>query len=88
MTKLNPVTLEKVALESNGKYFHAQSNLELSRILGEIARMEKKDLGSGKLVTYEERYQIFLFIALFLLLIEFFIPERVKQKKEWKGRFE
>lgn len=88
MTRLNPVTLEKVALESNGKYFHAESNLDLSRILGEIARMEKKDLGSGKLVTYEERFQIFLFIALILLFVEFFIPQRMKLKKEWKGRFE
>ena len=88
MTRLNSVMLEKIAIEGKGHYFHAGSNLELSRIIGEIASMEKKDLGASKITTYEERYQIPLLLALLLLLIEFFIPERIRRKKEWKGRFE
>jgi Ca-activated chloride channel family protein len=88
MTRLNSMMLEKIAIEGKGAYFHAGSNLELSRIIGEIASMEKKDLGASKITTYEERYQIPLFIALLLLLIEFFIPDRIRRKQEWKGRFE
>ncbi len=88
MTKLNPVILEKIALEGNGKYFHAGTNLDLSRIMTEISVMEKKDLGMGKSTTYEERYQIFLLIAILFILLEFVIPERVRSKEEWKGRFE
>ena len=87
MTRLNPQILEKIAVDGNGKYFHAGSNLELSQIIGEISRMEKMDLGSGKLTTYEERYQIFLLLALLMLIAEFFIPERIRKKEEWKGRF-
>lgn len=88
MTRLNSLILEKIALESDGKYFHAGTNLDLSLIYSEIAKMEKKDLGMNKLAVYEERYQIFLLIALILLLLEFFIPERVRHKTEWRGRFE
>ena len=88
MTRLDPVTLEKIAIEGHGKYFNAGTDLDLSRIMAEIERMEKKELGSSRLNIYEERYQILLFIALLLLIVEFFIPERVRRKEEWKGRFE
>jgi Ca-activated chloride channel homolog len=88
MTKLDPVTLEKIAIEGHGKYFNAGTDLDLARIMTEIERMEKKELGSSQLNIYEERYQIFLFIALVLLIIEFFILDRVRRTEAWKGRFE
>jgi Ca-activated chloride channel homolog len=88
MTKLDPVTLEKIAIEGHGKYFHAGTDLDLTRIMTEIERMEKKELGSSRLNIYEERYQIFLFIALVLLILEFFILDRVRRAGAWKGRFE
>jgi Ca-activated chloride channel family protein len=88
MTRLDPVMLEKIAIEGHGKYFHAGTDLDLTRIIAEIEKMEKKELGSSRLNIYEERYQIFLFIAIVLLIIEFFIPQRVRRKEEWKGRFE
>jgi Ca-activated chloride channel family protein len=88
MTRLNSIILEKIALEADGKYFHAGTNLDLTLIYSEIAKMEKKDLGMNKLAVYEERYQIFLLLAMFFLMLEFMIPERVKRKKEWRGRFE
>jgi Ca-activated chloride channel homolog len=88
MSRLEPMTLEKIAIEGHGKYFHAGTDLDLSRIMAEIERMEKKELGSSRLNIYEERYQIFLFVALLLLIAEFFIPERARRKEAWKGRFE
>lgn len=88
MTRLNPRTLEIIAKEANGKFFQAGNDADLARVISEIAQMEKKDLGMSKLSTYEERYQIFLLAALLLLTLEFFIPERIRKRKEWKGRFE
>lgn len=88
MTRLNSIILEKIAHEAKGKYFQSGTNLDLTLIYNEIAKMEKKDLGMNKLAVYEERYQIFLFIALIFLILEFIIPERIKQKKVWRGRFE
>ncbi len=87
MTRLDPIILEKIAHEGKGAYFNAGSNLDLLSVYGEIAKMEKKDLGMNRLAVYEERYQIFLGIALFFLILEFLIPDRVRRKKEWRGRF-
>ena len=88
MTRLDPVTLEKIAIAGHGKYFQAGTDLDLSRILAEIERMEKRELGISKLNIYEERYQIFLLIAVLLLIIEFFIAAQARKKEIWKGRFE
>ncbi len=88
MTRLNPVTLEKIAIESGGKYFHAGTDLDLTRIYNEISKMEKSDFGMTKAVIHEEQYQIFLFIAIVFILIEFFIFERARKKAAWRGRFE
>jgi len=88
MTRLDPITLEKIAIESNGKYFHAGTDLDLTRIYNEISRMEKTDFGMTKAVVHEEQYQIFLLIAILFILIEFFISERARKKEVWKGRFE
>jgi Ca-activated chloride channel homolog len=86
MTRLNPVMLEKIAIAGNGKYFQAGTSLDLVAIYGEIAKMEKNELGTDRLNIYEEQYQVFLIIAILLVLVEFFFPERGKPKKEWTGR--
>jgi Ca-activated chloride channel family protein len=88
MTRLNSVTLEKIAIEANGKYYHAGTDLDLTKIYNEISRMEKTDFGMTKAVIHEEQYQIFLLIAIIFILIEFFILERARRKDVWKGRFE
>ncbi|MCL2689738.1 MAG: VWA domain-containing protein [Chitinispirillia bacterium] len=88
MTRLDPITLEKIAMEGNGKYFHAGTNLDLTRIYNEISQMEKAEFGMSKTVVHEEQYQIFLLLALIFILIEFFISERARKKEVWKGRFE
>jgi Ca-activated chloride channel homolog len=88
MTRLNPLVLEKIAIAGNGKYFQAGTTLDLVGIYGEIAKMEKNELGTDKMNIYEEQYQLFLFIALLFMLVEFFIPDRGKARKEWTGRVE
>jgi len=87
MTRLNQVVLEKISLEGNGKYFHAGTSLDLEAIYREIMKMEKKDLGLNKMRVFEERYQLFLLVALVLLLAEFFVPERIHRAEVWRGRF-
>jgi Ca-activated chloride channel family protein len=88
MTRLNSLMLEKVAMEGGGKYFHAGTNLDLPGIYQEISKMEKNELGSDRMAIFEEQYQAFLIIALFFLLLEFFLPELVRTKHLWKGRIE
>lgn len=87
-TKLDELTLEKIALHTGGRYFRATgAQQELTRIYDEISKMEKKDLGAVRYTQFEERYQFFLAIAIMMLLLEFLIPERKKVEREWKGRF-
>jgi hypothetical protein len=52
--------------------------MELDKIFDDISGMEKKEL-EGTLVTkYDDRYQWPLLLALILIVVEFFVPERKK----------
>ncbi|MFQ5636823.1 MAG: VWA domain-containing protein [bacterium] len=89
LTKLDALTLEKIALTTNGKYYQSSTGeTKLEKIYDEIAKMEKKELASMKFSQYEERFQWVLSIAIFLLVLEVVISERKKTKLEWRGRFE
>lgn len=88
ISKLDEMTLEKIALQTGGKYFRATGGeSELDRIYDDISKMEKKELGSLKYSQFEDRFQYLVIIALILLSIEFGLPERVRVKREWRGRF-
>ncbi|MBN2030337.1 VWA domain-containing protein [bacterium] len=89
MTKLDELTLEKIALETGGKYYRASTGeVELDKIYSDIEDMEKKELSSQQFAQYEDRFQGLLGVALFLLIMEVLIPERRREKREWKGRFQ
>ncbi len=88
MSKLDQETLEKIALLTDGKYFHASSaDMELKKVFEDIANMEKKELQSRKYTQYEDRFYFFLLPALFFLFLEFFLGEHRRVKKGWAGRF-
>jgi Ca-activated chloride channel family protein len=87
-TKLDVLTLQKIAYQTGGKYYLASTGeAELEEIYNEISDLEKKELVSKQFSQYEDRFQIFLALGFILLIIETFIPERKKQKAEWRGRF-
>lgn len=89
MSRLDQATLEKIALLTDGKYYHAATaEMELDRVYQEIANMEKKNLQSKKYIHYEDRFVYFLFPALLLLLLEFFLEDYHKIRKNREGRFE
>ena len=77
MSRIDEVTLQKIALTTDGKYYHATPReFELDKIYEDISRMEKKELSSRLWTQYEDRYQYFLAIALILLCIEFLVGDR------------
>lgn len=82
VTKLDEALLQKISLSTGGKYYHATAGeMELDRIFDEISAMEKKEL-EGTLVTrYDDRFQWPLLLALFLVVGEFFLPERKKPQE-------
>jgi Ca-activated chloride channel family protein len=81
VSKLDEVTLQKIALTTGGKYYHVTSGeMELDKIYDEVSKMEKKEL-EGKLMTqYEDRYQYFLFLSVLFLVFEFFLSDRKSKK--------
>ena len=89
ISKLDEVTLEKIALQTNGKYYRASpGEEELDSIFDKISGLEKSELESREFTQFEERYQYFLGFALILIIMELIISDRKKVKKEWRGRFE
>ena len=80
-TKLDANMLQQLAYATNGKYYISTSGeAELDEIYKEVSQLEKKELSSRQFSQYENRYQIFLALALMLLLIETFLPAVVKIK--------
>lgn len=84
VTKLNENMLRQLASAGNGTYVRA-NNTEagLNKIFEEINKMEKKEFESRVFSDYEDRFQYFMAIAVFLLIIEIFIVDR---KSRWWSR--
>ena len=71
------------------KYYHSVTgDTRLETMYQEVAEMEKKELASIKFSQYEDRFQVLIILAIGLLCVELLTSERVRQKKEWHGRFE
>lgn len=83
-SKLDEVTLQKIALTTGGSYVKASgAEFGLDIIYQEkIARMEKQELESRLQKRYEERFQIPLIIAFVLIVAETFINNRKNRSQE------
>jgi Ca-activated chloride channel family protein len=80
-SRLDVLTLEKIAFETDGKYFISSTGeSELDKIYQEIDKMEEKELSSRQFTQFEDRFQIFLFLTLIFLIIETLFSERRKIK--------
>ena len=80
MSRLDQLTLQKIALVTDGKYYHATpGEFELDKIYDEINKMEKKELSNRLFTQYEDRFQYFLGIVLILLSIEFVLGDRKRR---------
>jgi len=89
VTRLNETMLKEIAAAGNGSYVRASNaNSGLGSIIKEINKMEKKEFGSKTFKNYEDRFQIFLMIALILIVIEYFISNRRTSKLDGVNIFE
>ncbi len=87
-TRLDEVLLQKMALATGGKYFHASpGSFELKQVLEEINAMEKRKLEGEHFTQFEERFQWPLTVALILIVGEMLLSDRRRRKREWEGRF-
>jgi len=82
VTKMDEMTLQKIALTTGGKYYHATpGEMELEKVFDEISKMEKKELEGKLMMQYEDRFQYPLILAVFIIVLEFFVSEKKRIKK-------
>jgi Ca-activated chloride channel family protein len=89
LSKLDESTLESISQTGNGQYYRASADgSELHNLLAEIDGLQKDQLQSRIETRHIERYQIFLALALVLLVISEFIPDRLVEKRSprWMRR--
>lgn len=83
-SRLDADTLRKmVNVTPGGKYFNvATGTIDLGTVYRQlIAGAEKKELESETIKRYEEKFQIFLSIALLFLCIEFIVSDRKRVRR-------
>lgn len=68
--KIDEQLLEDIAKETGGKYFRATDNNRLAEIYKEIDKLETSEIPELKYFNYEEKFRIFVWAALGLLVLE------------------
>ena len=87
-TRLDEATLTRVAESTGGRYFPAlATGANLDPLIEEITGGEGRELEAREVTQFEEQFQIFLGLALALLVAEGLISDRRRSKAIWVGRF-
>ncbi|ALO16492.1 cobaltochelatase subunit [Salinivirga cyanobacteriivorans] len=77
ITKLNEGMLQQIAAAGEGSYIRANNiRSGLNSLFDEIDQLEKAQMKSKVYAEYDEQFQFAAWIALFFLVLEFFILER------------
>lgn len=86
VTKLNEDMLRQIAAAGNGAYARANNaSTGLKKLFDEINQIEKKEIETKQFTDFEDRFQIYLGLALFLMVIELLISRR---KASWSAKFD
>ena len=87
MSKLDEETLSRIAAAGHGTYVRStNTNTGLDMIVDEINKMEKTSISQKKYSEYDEKFVLFAWIALVVLLVEILVSERkiIRKKKTIK----
>ena len=86
LTKLNEEMLMDIALAGDGTYSRANGmNIGLKKIINRINKIDKSTLETNRYTTYDDKFQIYLFIGIIFLLLELSISNK---KSEYWEQFE
>ena len=85
VTKLDEITLQKVAAAGKGIYVRANNTTAgLKDVFQRINKMEKQKYETKEFSDYEDRFQYLIALAIFFLIIELLMSDR---KSKWSGKF-
>ncbi|MDX1495719.1 MAG: VWA domain-containing protein, partial [Longimicrobiales bacterium] len=86
-TRLAEETFQRFVREAGATYVRAGAGgTAFDELVDEIARGEGEEVDSMQVTQFEEQYQIFLALALLLLVADGMISERRRRDEEWAGR--
>src|ERR1700744_5751561 len=81
VSKLDETMGKEIAAAGKGAYVRAtNSNSGLNIVMDQINKIQRKTLDTKNFKDYEDRFQIFLAIALILLIIDFLITNRKSER--------
>jgi Ca-activated chloride channel family protein len=81
-SRLDEASLEKLALETEGRYYRATpAGGEVEEIARALAGMDAREHGTVLRTRYEDRFQYPLVLALAALLAETFLDDRRRRKR-------
>ena len=77
ITKLNENILKDMAIQTGGIYFKGDNtSLVVNSIVDELKEMDKQEFESKQFVSFKDQFQWFLFVGLFLIILDVVVFER------------
>jgi len=87
-TRLDEATLITLAERTGGTYYRASpGGAELAVLAEELAGGEGREFESEQVTLFDEQYQLFLGLALVLLIADVLVSDRRRVHVGWTGRF-
>lgn len=88
-TRLDDQTLRTVADRTGAEYVRVgEGGTAFDDLVDELAGATGEAADERQVTQFEEQYQIFLGLALALLVLEWLLPEKRREAVSWAGRFE
>jgi len=86
-TRLEEGTLEALARANGGSYVRVGAGgTAFDDLVDRIAGGEGEEIDAREITQFEEQYQIFLGLALLMLLTDLLVSDRRKVERRWTGR--
>jgi Ca-activated chloride channel family protein len=78
ITRLDAAVLQAIALETGGEFFRSDigTDVELTELVERVSKMDKQEFESKIFTNYESRFQIFIAIAMFFLILELIFSDK------------
>ncbi|MEY4617760.1 MAG: hypothetical protein RJB66_2720 [Pseudomonadota bacterium] len=81
--------LKSLAKAGKGSFYTATFGGQyIDSLVEDINKLEKTEFDSQTMVSYQERYQLFLLLGILFLLIELYLNAPRGESGEWRGRFQ
>lgn len=89
ITKATSESLKRLAEEGRGGFYQMTFGGDaIPQLLQDLDRMEKSEFDAAELKQYDERFQVWVFLALLVGLLEISWSVRKAKGRLWRGRFE